>query len=217
MRIDIWSDIVCPWCYIGLTRFGRVLSSYEHADGVDVHLRAFQLDPHLPEAFDGTEVEYLAESKGMSLDGVRQMFDHVQAAASTEGLRLDFDQVKVANSRRAHRLLHAARTADQTGQPAWEIALSLFKAHFVDGLSISDPDTLVRLATEAGLDGRLASEAMDSAELDLEVSADIQQAAAYGITGVPFFVLENKYGISGAQPAEVLTSALEQVWAEVHG
>jgi len=101
MRIDIWSDIACPWCYIGLTRFDRVLAEFPHADEVSVTLHAFQLDPTLPESYDGTESEYLAQTKRIPEAQVRQMFSHVEAAAATEDLTLDFDTIKVANSRRA--------------------------------------------------------------------------------------------------------------------
>ncbi|HSN12414.1 MAG TPA: DsbA family oxidoreductase [Propionibacteriaceae bacterium] len=216
MRIDIWSDIACPWCYIGLARFDRVLAAFPHADEVDVTLHSFQLDPTLPESYDGTETQYLAESKGLPEAQVREMFSHVQSAAAPEELRLDFDTIKVANSRRAHRLLHAAQDADPSGRTAWALEAALFKAHFTDGETISDTDTLVRLAASVGLDEDLARDAVDSDILDLEVAADIQEAASYGIRGVPFFVFEEKYGISGAQPAEVFEGALAQVWDELH-
>ena len=216
MRIDIWSDIACPWCYIGLTRFDRVLAEFPHADQVSVTLHSFQLDPTLPESYDGTETDYLAKTKRLPEAQVRQMFSHVQAAAATENLTLDFDTIKVANSRKAHRLLHAAQAADATGRTAWALKTALFRAHFTGGESISDLDTLVHLATAAGLDEAVARDAVDSEALDQEVAGDIQEAAAYGISGVPYFVFEEKYGISGAQPAEVFEGALAQVWDELH-
>ncbi len=216
MRIDIWSDIACPWCYIGLTRFNRVLADFPHADEVSVTLHSFQLDPTLPESYDGTETEYLAQTKRLPASQVRQMFDHVKDAGAPERLTLDFDAIRVANSRKAHRLLHAAQDADPTGRTAWALKTALFRAHFTEGETISDTDTLVRLATEAGLDEELARAAVDSELRDREVARDIEAAAAYGIRGVPFFVLEEKYGISGAQPAEVFEGALAQVWDELH-
>ena len=187
MRIDIWSDIACPWCYIGLTRFDRVLAEFPHADDVKVTLHSFQLDPTLPESYVGTETDYLAQSKHLPEAQVRQMFSHVEAAAATESLTLDFDTIKVANSRKAHRLLHAAQDADASGRTAWALKSSLFQAHFVGGETISDPDTLVRLAAEAGLDETSARDAIDSDSRDLEVAGDIQEATAYGIHGVPYF------------------------------
>jgi predicted DsbA family dithiol-disulfide isomerase len=216
MRIDIWSDIACPWCFIGLTRFDRVLAGFPHADEVKVTLHSFQLDPTLPESYDGTESQYLAQAKRLPEAQVRQMFSHVEAAAATEDLRLDFDTIKVANSRKAHRLLHAAQSDDPSGRTAWELKLALFRAHFNGGETISDTDVLVRLAGEAGLDEAIARDAVDSEARDLEVAGDIQEAVAYGISGVPYFVFDEKYGVSGAQPAEVFEGALAQVWDELH-
>jgi predicted DsbA family dithiol-disulfide isomerase len=216
VRIDIWSDIACPWCYIGLTRFDRVLRDFPHADEVKVTLHSFQLDPTLPDTYDGTETQYLARTKRLPEAQVAQMFSYVQAAAETEDLHLDFGTIKVANSRKAHRLIHAAQDADPSGRSAWTLKNALFTAHFTGGETISDTDMLVRLAGEAGLDEATARDAIDSDLRDLEVAADIQDAAAYGISGVPYFVIEEKYGISGAQPAEVFEGALAQVWDELH-
>jgi predicted DsbA family dithiol-disulfide isomerase len=216
MKIDIWSDIACPWCYIGVTRFERVLAAFPHRDGVEVRLHSFQLDPGLPERYAGTEAQYLAERKGVPAAQVAQMFAQVAGVAAGEGLDLLFDDVVVANSRRAHRLLHAAMAADTGGAVAWDLKKRLFRAHFTEGGTISDPDLLVRLAVEAGLDDAVARAALDSPDREAEVRADIAQASRLGIRGVPFFVLAGKYGISGAQPEETFASALEQAWAEVH-
>jgi predicted DsbA family dithiol-disulfide isomerase len=199
-----------------LTRFDRVLAEFPHADEVRVTLHSFQLDPTLPESYDGTESEYLAHAKRLPEAQVRQMFSRVEAAAATEGLSVDVDTIKVANSRRAHRLLHAAQDADPSGRSAWALKIALFRAHFTAGETISDTDTLVRLAGEAGLDETIVRDAVDSNARDLEVAGDIQEAAAYGISGVPFFVFDEKYGVSGAQPAEVFEGALAQVWDELH-
>ena len=214
MKIDIWSDIACPWCYIGLTRFERVLAEFEHAEDVEVTVHSFQLDPSLPETFDGTETEYLSQRKGLPAAQVEQMFAHVNQAAATEGLHLNFDTVKVANSRRAHRLLHAARATE--GVDAHGLEHALLRAHFVEGASISDGEVLVRLAPDAGLDAQVARDSLESDENDALVQADIDTAAQLGVSGVPFFVLHERYGISGAQPAEVFEQALRQVWDEAH-
>lgn len=214
MKVDIWSDIACPWCYIGVTRFERALAAFPHADGVEVTLHSFQLDPSLPESYDGTETEYLAQRKGMPEASVRQMFGHVSDAAATEGLVMDFDTLKVANSRRSHRLLHAA--AAQSPSTAWELKKALLKAHFTDAESISDPDVLVRLAESVGMDADVARASLEDAGREAEVAADIADAQRLGIGGVPFFVLHDKYGISGAQPFEVFAQALAQVWEEAH-
>ncbi|HHW82940.1 MAG TPA: DsbA family oxidoreductase [Actinomycetales bacterium] len=229
MRIDIWSDIACPWCHIGLARFERVLESFPHRDQVEVRMRSFQLDPTLPESYEGTETEYLAARKGVSEDVIGQMFGHVAQAAQSEGLPLDFDSVRVANSWRAHRLLHAAEAHDPSGALTRRLERALFEAHFRDGESISDPAVLLRLASELGIPddvARLASGEGTTAlppapsegadQFDQSIQADLAEARALGITGVPFFVLAGKYGISGAQPAEVFEGALNQVWEELN-
>lgn len=216
MKIDIWSDIACPWCYIGLARFERVLAGFAHRDGVQVVHHSFQLDPTLPEAFDGTEAEYLAARKGGSVAQMRGMFEHVAQAAATEGLTMDFDTVVVANSRRAHRLMHAAADIDPSGEVGRRLENSLFRAHFAEGRSIWDAEVLVGLAVTAGMDADLARASLDDPERDAQVAADIDRAAQLGISGVPFFMLADTYGISGAQPAEAFTQALTQVWEEVH-
>jgi predicted DsbA family dithiol-disulfide isomerase len=214
VRIDIWSDIACPWCYLGLTRLEAALSRFEHRDAVEVQLHSFQLDPTLPDSYPGTEAEYLATSKGIEPASVEQMMGRVADAAAGDGLSLDFGNLVVANSRRAHRLLQLAKVADPTGRAAWALELALFEAHFRDGRSIGDTTTLVELAVGAGLDANAALDALESAERDAEVTADTDAATQLGIRGVPFFVLVDKYGVSGAQPAGVFDEALRQVWDE---
>ena len=215
MRIDIWSDIACPWCYLGLTRLKAALARFEHGDAVVVRLHSFQLDPTLPESFPGTEAEYLASSKAIDTATVEQMFARVSAAAAPDGLKLDFDSLVVANSRRAHRLLQQAKRADPSGGMAWRLELALFAAHFRDGRDIGATGTLIELAVGAGLGAEDARQALDSPEREAEVTADIDAAAQLGIRGVPFFVLAEKYGVSGAQPAEVFDDVLRQVWEEL--
>ena len=215
MRIDIWSDIACPWCYLGLTRLEAALSRFEHSDAVEVRLHSFQLDPTLPESYPGTEAEYLAASKGLDRATVEQMFARVSGAAAPDGVQLNFDALVVANSRRAHRLLQQAELSDPTGHTAWKLELALFEAHFRDGRNIGDAATLIELAVGVGLDADGAAGALDSAERDEEVDADIDAAARLGIRGVPFFVLAEKYGVSGAQPGEVFDDVLRQVWDEL--
>jgi predicted DsbA family dithiol-disulfide isomerase len=214
VHIDIWSDIACPWCYLGLTRFAAALAGFEHSGDVEVRLRSFQLDPTLPESYPGSEIDYLAVYKGIPVETAQAMTAQVAAAGAPDGVSFDFDALQVANSRRAHRLLHEARRADPSGQLAWRLELALFDAHFRDGESISDPAVLVRLARAQGMDAAAATAALDSAERDEAVEADIAKAASWGIRGVPFFVFEEKYAISGAQPVSAFGAALDQVWAE---
>lgn len=215
MRIDIWSDIACPWCYVGLTRLEAALARFEHSDAVEVQLHSFQLDPTLPDSYPGTEAAYLAASKGLDTATVEQMVARVRSAAAPDGVELNFETLVVANSRRAHRLLQQAKESDPSGRTAWKLEVALFKAHFTDGRNIGDPATLVELAVAAGLDAGTATDALESPERDAEVTSDIDAAAQLGIRGVPFFVLAEKYGVSGAQPAEVFDEALRQVWDEV--
>lgn len=213
MRIDIWSDIACPWCYLGLTRLDAALTRFEHGEHVQVELHSFQLDPSLPDSFAGTEAEYLAESKGLDLASVHRMTAQVADAAATAGLTLDFDRLVVANSRRAHRLLQEAKAV--SADAAWKLELALFRAHFTDGRDVGDPETLVELAVAAGLESTSARAALDSPERDAAVARDIDEAARLGVRGVPFFVLAGKYGISGAQPPEAFDQALQLVWDEL--
>jgi len=216
VKIEIWSDVACPWCYIGLSRFQSALGSFEHADGVSVRLRSFQLDPGLPESFDGSEVDYLAASKGIDRSRAAAMTEQVAAVGRADGLPFDFASLSVANSRRAHRLVHLAQHHDPSGKTAWELKQALFTAHFAQGRSIWDGDVLIDLATSVGLPEEDAAEALDSATLDEEVAGDIERAGRLGIRAVPTFVFEEKYGISGAQPTEAFAEALDQVWRELN-
>lgn len=216
MKIDIWSDIACPWCYIGITRLEKALDAFPHKDGVEIAVHSYQLDPTLPEQYDGTEIEYLSSRKAMPEAHVRQMFEQVKQTAAQDGLTMNFDTLVVANSRRAHQVLHAALNADPSGDLMRRLKLALFKAHFTDGASISDPEVLVTVATEAGLDAQAARDAIDNPQRDAEVTADIRRAAQIGVQGVPFFVFADKYAVSGAQPVEYFEQALAQVWNEVH-
>lgn len=211
--IQIWSDIACPWCFIGKRRFERALAAFPERDRVRVTWRSYQLDPTLPESYDGSEVDYLVSAKGMPRAAVVQMTGHVAEQARGEGLDYDFDRLVVANSRRAHRLLQAAKRADHAddGHRTDALEEALFSAHFENGADIGDAETLAGLGMAAGLDERAAREALDSDELDEAVEADIREGSAIGVRGVPFFVFADKYGVSGAQPPEVFLDVLRTV------
>lgn len=211
MRIEIWSDIACPWCYIGRRRFEKALAQFEQRDAVEVVWRSFQLDPGAPKTFEGSIIDALAETKGISREQSVQMHDHVTALAAQEGLAYHFDRVRPANSFDAHRLLHFAL---ERGKQS-EMKERIQKAYFTDGLVISDVDTLVKLAGEVGLDAVETRRVLEdpSAYAD-KVKADIRKAQMYGINGVPFFVLDERYGVSGAQPSEVFVQALERAWED---
>ncbi|MEY8570191.1 DsbA family oxidoreductase [Brevibacterium linens] len=210
MKIEIWSDIACPWCYIGKRRFEDALDGFAHKDVVDVEWRSFQLDPSLPDHFDGTETEYLSQMKGMPAAQVRQMFDHVTQQAAGVGLNYDFDSIVVANSFTAHRFLHFAKTHGLRS----EAKEALLSGHFEKGRDIGDIEYLAEVGQEIGLDPDEVRRVLATDEFTDEVQSDISEARSLGANGVPFFVIDRKYGISGAQPADVFTQALETAWDE---
>jgi predicted DsbA family dithiol-disulfide isomerase len=212
VNIEIWSDVACPWCHIGLNRFHAALAAFEHRDQVSVRLRSFQLDPSLPESFDGNEIDYLVASKGLRREQVEAMVGQVATVGSGDGLPFDFAALAVANSRRAHRLIQAAIAADDTGELAWKLEQALFTAHFAQGISIGDPAALIALAEEVGLSREAAQEALESSELDAAVGDDIATAGQLGIHAVPTFVFNRTHAVSGAQATDVFTQALNQLW-----
>jgi predicted DsbA family dithiol-disulfide isomerase len=212
MKIEIWSDIACPWCYIGRRRLENALAQFEHRDQVEVIWRSFQLDPSAPREYDGSINQMLAELKGIDTHRAEAMHAHVTALAAQEGLDYRFDSVRPGNSFDAHRLIHlAARHGLQS-----EMKERVQKAYFTDGLSYSDPDTLVRLAVEVGLDADEVRQMLAGSDHAADVRADIRRAQMIGISGVPFFLFDEKFAVSGAQPAELFTTALERAWAESH-
>ncbi len=216
LNVSIWSDIACPWCYIGKRRFERALAQFPQRDQVTVHWRSYQLDPTLPEHDHRTEVEYLVAAKGLPAHSVESMIRHVAEQARGEGLEYDFDALVVANSRRAHRVLQAAKQADAADGAGRTDRLkeALLSAHFEGGRNIGSVEVLTELAEASGLTAEEARAAVDSEDLDAAVDRDIAEAAAIGVRGVPFFVFDDKYGVSGAQPPEVFLQALEVSWSE---
>ncbi|HVU14373.1 MAG TPA: DsbA family oxidoreductase [Phototrophicaceae bacterium] len=212
MKIEIWSDIACPWCYIGRRRLEHALEQFDHADQVEVIWRSFQLDPTAPREYKGSINDMLAETKGIDRGRAEAMHAHVTALAAQEGLDYRFDRVRPGNSFDAHRLLHLAA---QHGLQS-EMKERLQKAYFTDGLSFSDPDTLVQLASEIGLDADEARQALTTDAYAAAVRADIRRAQMLGIHGVPFFLFDEKYAVSGAQPTELFLTALERTWGESH-
>lgn len=207
IRVDIFSDIACPWCFIGKRRFEQGVEAFEYSDNVDVYWHSYQLDPSLPQNYDGSEAEYLSKMKGLGQEQVSQMLDHVTAQAAGEGLDYDFANLKVANSFTALRVLEHAK---QHGAGS-EMKEALLSAHFEKGLNTGDEETLLQLAGTLGLDAEELRAKLASGAYAEEVNADIAQARELGISGVPFFIIDGKYGISGAQPAEVFADALAQV------
>jgi len=212
VQVEIWSDVVCPWCAIGKRRFETALAAFEHRDEVEVRYRSFELDPTTPRTVEGNATRRLAEKYGIPLAQAETMQQRVIEQAAGEGLEFRFDKARPGNTVDAHRLLHLA--ADRGRQA--ELKERLLLAYFTEGEPIGDPDTLVRLAGQAGLDEGEARSLLESDKYLAEVREDQATARALGISGVPFFVLDRKFGVSGAQPAELLLEALRQAYAAAH-
>ena len=214
IKIDIWSDVACPWCYIGKRHLeGGIAALGDDAPDVEIEYHSFELAPDTPVDFEGSEVDFLARHKGLPEARVHQMLEHVTGIAANAGLEYDFDALQHTKTLKAHELLHFAK---EQGRQL-ELSERLFRAYFTEGRHVGRIDELVELATEVGLDAEAAREALESGRYASAVEADIAQAGAYGINGVPFFVFEGKYGVSGAQPAEVFSQVLAQVAGERDG
>ena len=210
MKIEIWSDIACPWCYVGKRRFERALQQFEHADDVEVVWRSFELDPHAPRTHAESQDELLAKKYGMPVEKARAMNERMTAEARKEGLDFHLDRVKVGNTFDAHRLVHLAAESGR----AEVMKERLMRAYFTDGEAVGDPDTLMRLGAEVRLDEDRVREVLNSDAYASDVRADEERARSFGISGVPFFAMDERYGVSGAQPAEVLLGALRQAYEE---
>jgi predicted DsbA family dithiol-disulfide isomerase len=208
MRVDVWSDVVCPWCYIGKRHLEQALAGFEHRDDVVLTWHSYQLDPGAPMTTPGDYVTPLAAKFDRSQDDVRAMLADMTVRAARDGLEYRFDIAHHANTFDAHRLLHLA--AAHGVQDA--LKERLFAAVFTEGRTVSDPGTLQELGAAVGLDAAVVSAVLAGDDYADGVRADIEQAREYGITGVPFFVIDGRYGVSGAQPSEVLGRALEQAW-----
>jgi predicted DsbA family dithiol-disulfide isomerase len=214
VRIEIWSDVVCPWCYIGKRRLETALAGFPHRDEVEVVWRSFQLDPSTPREVTNERVaDRLASKYGMSADEARQMQARVTALAAEEGMHWRHDESPVANTIDAHRLIHLAEQQGGTKLQG-ELKEALLNAYFAEARNVGDPSVLRDVAVGVGLDPARVDEVLASNEFEDAVQADIQQAAAFGATGVPFFVVDRKFGVSGAQPTELFTQVLERAWSE---
>lgn len=212
MQIEVFSDVVCPWCYIGKRRLEEALSNFAHADQVTLTYRSFQLDPTTPESSDLTLEQMLASKYGRTLEQARQMNDQVSDIAATVGLDFQLQDAHPANTFRAHRLLHFAATKGVGN----ELTERLMRGYFSQGVRIGDRDELLRLAVEVGLDAAEAAAVLDTDAFDAQVRADLELARAFGATGVPFFVFDRKYAISGAQETALFTDVLDRAWSDAH-
>ena len=212
MKVEIWSDVVCPWCAIGKRRFEKALAQFPHRDDVQVTWRSFELDPAAPREREGDLAEHLAAKYGVSREQADGMHRQMTETAARDGWEFHFEHARAGNTFDAHRLLHLA--AERGVQDA--VKERLFRGYLTEGEHIGDPETLARLGEEAGLDADEARAVLASDRYADAVRADERQAQAYGISGVPFFVIDGRYGVSGAQPPEALLEVLATAWAEAH-
>ncbi|MFA5835127.1 MAG: DsbA family oxidoreductase [Bacteroidota bacterium] len=207
MKVEIWSDVMCPFCYIGKRRFEQALQQFPDKEHVEIEWKSFQLNPDMVTDPDKNINQFLAEHKGISIAQAKQMNDRVTDMARDVGLHYDFDNAIAANSFDAHRLSHFAKK--QGKQDA--IEERLFKAYFTEGKNTADHETLIQLAEEAGLNPDETRMMLAGNEFADAVNNDIYQAHQVGARGVPFFVFDNKYAVSGAQPVEVFLQVLNKI------
>ncbi|GAA5226326.1 DsbA family oxidoreductase [Paeniglutamicibacter antarcticus] len=211
LNVDIYSDIACPWCFIGKRRFEKAVAALPFGENIDVKWHAFQLDPSAPEHFEGSGADYFVKEQGMPAEQIEGMLEHVSAQAAAEGLSFDMASVRPTNSFTALRLLALAKERD-LGAAMKEALLS---AHFEKGVDTGSRQALQRIADSVGLDPLESAEVLAGEKYAEAVRADGIRGRELGVSGVPFFVLEDRYGISGAQPSEVFEQALRQVWDEI--
>jgi predicted DsbA family dithiol-disulfide isomerase len=208
VKVDVWSDVQCPWCYIGKRKFED--GSAQFGGGVEVEYHSFELAPDTPVDYEGTPIEYLSERKGMPVAQVTEMLERVTGIASTVGLAFDYEHVHQTNTVKAHELIHFAKSKGRQ----LDMKERLLKAYFVEGRHVGHIADLADLAAEIGLDRAEVVAALEAETFLADVKADVAQAAAYGINGVPFFVIDGKYGVSGAQDPATFTEVLRQARAE---
>jgi predicted DsbA family dithiol-disulfide isomerase len=210
MKIEIWSDVMCPFCYIGKHNFEQALQKLPFKNEVEVEWKSFQLDPTLDAGQTQNTIQYFKAKKGFPEAQASQMINQVAQAGKAVGIDFNFEKALIINTFTAHKLLHLAKKYGKAN----EMEESLFKAHFIDGKNVGDIEVLVSLAESLGIGKDETKKALTSDEFNDEINQDIQEAKNNGISSVPFFVLNGKYAVSGAQPAEVFADALQQTYKE---
>jgi predicted DsbA family dithiol-disulfide isomerase len=210
MKVDIWSDVVCPFCYIGKRKFEKALQDFAGKKHINITWHSFQLDPEMENAEGLSVHEYLGKRKGVSAADGKRMNDQMTAIAKEVGLEYDFDKAIITNTQTAHRLLHFAKSKGVQN----EMKERLFKAYYTEGKNVGDIDTLAALAAEVGLDAEEVKATLHSDAYVQDVYDDQQEAYSIGVQGVPFFVFNDKYAVSGAQPPHVFAQVLDKVWEE---
>jgi predicted DsbA family dithiol-disulfide isomerase len=209
MQVEIWSDIACPWCYVGKRRFEAALEQFEHRDDVQVSWRSFELDPEAPREREGERATHLADKYGTSVEQAREMERQMTEAAAAEGLDFRFDIARSGVTFDAHRILHLAEAHGLQD----DMKERLLHAYFSEGELMGDHETLVRLATEVGLPEAEVRETLAGDRYAAEVRADERTAGQFGISAVPTFVIDRSIGASGAHPPEALLDLLRQGWS----
>ena len=210
MKINIWSDVRCPFCFVGKKKFEKALEKFPHSEKLEITWHSFQLDPQLITQPDVNPYEYFAKAKGITIERAKAMHEGAAMAGKEAGIDFNFDDSKVANSYKAHLLIQLSKTKNLAN----EMEEALFEAQFLDGKNIDDEETLIQLSKSVGITEDEAKNALQSDELGYLVKQDMQLAAQLGINAVPFFVINDKYGISGAQQPELFLEALEKTWEE---
>ncbi len=210
MKIEIWSDVMCPFCYIGKRRFEAALEQFPQKNNVEVVWKSFQLNPAMKTDPSKSTVQYLAETKGWTMEYTRKTIEYVTDMAKGVGLHYDFDRAVVANSFDAHRLIQFAKTKGK-GDAAEE---QLFKAYFTEGKNTADHAVLMTIGSQIGLDPTELKTVLESSAYSEEVKQDVSEAELIGVQGVPFFVIDRKYGVSGAQESKTFVDALTKAWSE---
>lgn len=210
MRVDIWSDVVCPWCYLGKRRFERALAEFDRRDEVEVVYRSFELDPRMPRSEAQPKVPLLAAKFGRSEAEVSEMEAQLERLAAADGLEYHLDGGLIGNTFDAHRVLHLAKARGVQAA----VTERFFKAYFTEQRSLFDEDSLIDVAADAGLDRDEVRRVLQEGTYAEDVRADIEQARALGANGVPFFVLDDRYGVSGAQSTETFAAALTKAFED---
>jgi predicted DsbA family dithiol-disulfide isomerase len=209
MRVDVWSDVICPWCYLGKRRFENALSAFEHAPEVEIRWRSFELDPHAPAVHEGDPAARLASKYGLSVEQARTAQDRLTALAAAEGLRYRLDRTRPGNTFDAHRLIHLAGERGIQDQ----VKERLLAAYLCEAQPIGDPEALLSVATSAGLDAVEVKEVLAGDRYAAEVRADEREAREREITGVPFFLIGGAFTIPGAQESDTMLTILRRAWA----
>jgi len=210
MKVEIWSDVMCPFCYIGKRKFESAMAQFKNKENIEIVWKSYQLNPSLITDPSKNTIQHLAETKGWSMEQTRETIKYVLGMANDVGLHYNFDKAVVANSFDAHRLIQYAKSQGK-GDAAEE---QLFKAYFIDGKNTADHATLIELGKTIGLDETALKNMLGSKDFAKEVLTDVNEAEQIGVTGVPFFVFDRKFAVSGAQDSKVFLDTLNKAWTE---